>query len=294
MHALPSTFGFHTAVWLSEVDRQVARLERARQAFVVGQFGGAIGTLAAVGEHGLAVQRAVLAELGLQAPDISWFASRDRIAEVAFAAASVAQTMASIGKTLVVMTRNEVDEVREPEVAGRGTSSAMPHKHNTVGSELVIVHGHMAVQQVGIVMESMVQDYERDWQGHYENIALGQTFQHVHAAVTQMADILEGLQVHEAKMRANLDITKGQIMAESVMMVLATRIGRKKAHAMVTDLCNVALERDEHLRDALQRDPGINAHLSANEIDAALDTANYIGHALTIIDNVLAASRTAA
>ena len=189
------------------------RLARVRGGFDTGQFGGAIGTLAAVGEHGLEVQNALMGELGLRAPEISWFASRDRIAEVVFAVASIAETMASIGKTLVVMTRNEVGEVREPEIAGRGTSSAMPHKHNTVGSELVIVHGHMAAHQVSIVMESMVQDYERDWQGHYENIALGQVFQHAHAAVKQMADILQGLQVYPQKMRANLDITKGQIIA---------------------------------------------------------------------------------
>ena len=293
MHALPSTFGFRTAVWLSEVDRQLLRLARVRGDFDTGQFGGAIGTLAAVGEHGLEVQNALMGELGLRAPDISWFASRDRIAEVVFAMASIAETMASIGKTLAVMTRNEVGEVREPEIAGRGTSSAMPHKHNTVGSELVIVHGHMAARQVGIVMESMVQDYERDWQGHYENIALGQVFQHAHAAVKQMADILQGLQVYPQKMRANLDITKGQIMAESVMMALAGKVGRKQAHAMVTDVCNVAIDKDEHLGAVLHRDAQIAKYLSADELDAALDPANYLGHALKIIDNVLDASRRA-
>jgi 3-carboxy-cis,cis-muconate cycloisomerase len=291
MHALPSTFGFRTAVWLSEVDRQLLRLARVRGDFDTGQFGGAIGTLAAVGARGLEVQRALMGELRLRAPDISWFASRDRIAEVVFAVASIAETMASIGKTLVVMTRNEVGEVREPEIAGRGTSSAMPHKHNTVGSELVIVHGHMAAHQVSIVMESMVQDYERDWQGHYENIALGQVFQHAHAAVKQMADILQGLQVYPQKMRANLDTTKGQIMAESVMMALAVKVGRKRAHAMVTDVCNVAIDNDEYLGAVLHRDAQIAKYLSADEIDAALDPTNYLGHALKIIDNVLDASR---
>jgi 3-carboxy-cis,cis-muconate cycloisomerase len=234
-----------------------------------------------------------MSELGLHAPDISWFGSRDRMADVVFAAASIAETMASIGKTLVVMTRNEVGEIREPEVAGRGTSSAMPHKHNTVASELVIVHGRMAAHQVSIVMEAMVQDYERDWQGHYENIALGQTFQHAHAAVKQMADILAGLQVYPERMRANLEITKGQIMAESVMMVLAGKIGRKRAHSIVTDLCNVAIDRDEHLGTTLHGDAGIAKYLTAADIDAALEPSHYLGHALKIIDQVLIASKGA-
>ncbi|MBV6305102.1 adenylosuccinate lyase family protein [Candidimonas humi] len=294
MHALPTTFGFRAAIWLSEAARQRDRLARLREQPPVGQFGGAVGTLAALGERGLDVQQALMAELGLRAPEISWYASRDRIAEIVFTVASIAGTAASIGKTLVVMTRNEVGEAREPAGAARGTSSAMPHKHNTVGSELVIMHGHMAAQQVAPALDAMVQDYDRDWQGHFESIAVPQVFLHAHAALKQMATILEGLQVFPERMRANIDVTRGQVMAESVMMALAPALGRKHAHRVVSALCNEALERDDDLRAVLARSPEIMQALSPAELDRALDPANYVGMASTVVDNVVRGVRAAA
>jgi len=291
MHALPTTFGFRTAVWLSEVDRQLARLGRIRKQAVPGQFGGAVGTLAALEGRGLDVQRALMRELGLPAPDISWFASRDRIAEIVFILASIAQSMASICKTLLVMTRNEVGEAQEPDTGGRGTSSAMPHKHNSVGGELVLVHGRAAAGQLSLAIESMVQDYERDWQGHYETIAVPQAFLHAHGAVALTARILEGLRVFPQRMRANLDLTKGQIMAESVMMALAPQVGRKRAHQIVSKYCNIALERDAHLGQVLGASEEIMSMLGREALDRALDPANYIGQATEIVDAVLAATR---
>jgi 3-carboxy-cis,cis-muconate cycloisomerase len=288
MHALPTTFGFRTGIWLSEVERQLERLAFTIDHVRVGQFGGAVGTLAAVGEQGLAVQHALMAELGLKAPDISWFASRDRIAQAAFALAQSAATMASIAKTIVVMTRNEVGEAREPEIAGRGTSSAMPHKHNTVASELVLACGRAAAQNVSLVMESMVQDYDRDWQGHFETIALPQTFLLAHAAVTHMLFVLRGLTVHEGRMRENIELTNGLVMAESVMMALAGKVGRRSAQALVAAACDAAIAGDRHLRDVLLGDPRIAGALSAEEISAALEPANYLGEALHTIDGLLA------
>jgi 3-carboxy-cis,cis-muconate cycloisomerase len=287
MHALPTTFGFRTAIWLAEVDRQLGRLERVREVVRVGQFGGAVGTLAALGEHGLDVQRNLMRELGLKAPSISWFASRDRISEVVFVLAEIAGTMGSIAKTIVVMTRDEVREAKEPDVAGRGTSSAMPHKHNTVGSELVLVYAKMAAQFVSTALEAMVQDYDRDWQGHLETIVVPQAFLVTHAGVKQMAHILQGLKVFPERMRKNLDITNGLIMAESVMMSLAPKVGRTQAHELVSRACNAAIERDVHLRDVLHDDATVRAHLELPALDAAMDPANYIGSAQTSVDQVL-------
>ena len=286
-HALPSTFGFRCAVWYSEVERQCQRLAALRAEPIVGQFGGAIGTLAAVGPRGLEVQSALMAELGLGMAEIAWFASRDRVSEVVFRIASTAQSMASIAKSLLIMTRDELAEASEGGGERRGTSSAMPHKHNTVVPELVIVHGKMAAQQVAIVMESMVQDFERDWQGHFETIAVPQTFQHAHAAVTQMHTVLSGLILHRERMRENLDVTRGQVMSESVMMALAPKIGRKNAHHAISRLCNQALEEGRLLGDVLRADPQVTQHLSARELSDALDPAGYVGLAAQVIDNVL-------
>lgn len=163
----------------------------------------------------------------------------------------------------------------------------MPHKHNTVGSELVLVYARMAAQFTAIALEAMVQDYDRDWQGHFETIVLPQAFLVTHAGVKQMAHILAGLEVYPERMRANIEVTKGLVMAESVMMALARSIGRTRAHAMVTAACNTALERDVHLREVLRSDPAIAGRLTAAEIEAALDPANYIGSAELSVDAVL-------
>jgi 3-carboxy-cis,cis-muconate cycloisomerase len=228
-----------------------------------------------------------MAELGLGTAEIAWFASRDRVSEVVFRIASTAQSMASIAKSLLIMTRDELAEASEGGGERRGTSSAMPHKHNTVVPELVIVHGKMAAQQVAIVMESMVQDFERDWQGHFETIAVPQTFQHAHAAVTQMHTVLSGVILHRERMRENLDVTRGQVMSESVMMALAPKIGRKNAHHAISRLCNQALEEGRLLGDVLRADPQVTQHLSARELSDALDPAGYVGLAAQVIDNVL-------
>jgi len=287
MHALPTTFGFRTAVWLSETDRQIKRMNALRASVNVGQFGGAVGTLAALGDKGLAVQQNLMRELGLETPSISWFASRDRISEMVFVLAEIAGTMGSIAKTIVVMTRDEVREVREPDVVGRGTSSAMPHKHNTVASELVLVYAKMAAQFVSTVLESMVQDYDRDWQGHFETIVVPQAFLVTHAAVEKINFILRGLKVFPERMRANIDITQGLVMAESVMMALAPKVGRKQAHKLVSDACNVAIESEKHLREVVHADLKITAYLDREAIENALKPENYVGSAVQTIDQVL-------
>jgi 3-carboxy-cis,cis-muconate cycloisomerase len=291
MHALPSTFGYRCAVWLAELERQLDRLAHVRTVTNYGQFGGAVGNHSALGERGLEVQSGLMQELGLQPPAIAWFASRDNVAAVVQTLSSLASTMASIGKTLVIMTRTEVGEAREPAPPGRGTSSAMPHKHNTVGSELVIVQARIATQHAALVMESMVQDFERDYQGHYENVLLPQVFLLSHAAVSQMATILEGLQVNTDRMRQNIDMTQGLVMAESVMMQLARKVGRHTAHHLVSDACEIAMQQGIHLRQALHRSAEVTKHLSGAEIDEAMRPESYIGTALQTVDNVLAASR---
>lgn len=155
----------------------------------------------------------------------------------------------------------------------------------------MLVHARMAAHQVTIAMESMVQDYERDWQGHFETIAVPQTFLLAHAAVTQMAEILHGLEVRAQRMEQNLGLTRGLALAESVMMHLAAPIGRKRAHRLVSSACDRALGGGRHLRDELLGDAEISAALSPAQIDHALDPRNYLGTALETIDRVVASAR---
>jgi 3-carboxy-cis,cis-muconate cycloisomerase len=164
----------------------------------------------------------------------------------------------------------------------------MPHKHNTVGSELVLVYAKMAAQFVSIALEAMVQDYDRDWQGHFETIVVPQAFLVTHAGVKQMGHILRGLKVFPEKMRSNIEITNGLVMAENVMMALAPKAGRKQAHELVSAACNAAISRGVHLREVLLHDDSITGHLQKSEIEAALDPEQYIGSAERIVDNVLA------
>jgi 3-carboxy-cis,cis-muconate cycloisomerase len=147
----------------------------------------------------------------------------------------------------------------------------------------------MAAQQVAVVMESMVQDFERDWQGHFETIAVPQTFQHAHAAVTQLGTVLAGLVVYPERLRANLDMTNGLVMAESVMMALAPKIGRNHAHHVVSRVCNVAMREHRALGDVLRDDEETSKWLSERELADALDPAHYIGLAEQVVDNVLRA-----
>jgi 3-carboxy-cis,cis-muconate cycloisomerase len=132
-----------------------------------------------------------------------------------------------------------------------------------------------------------VQDYDRDWQGHFETIVVPQAFLVTHAGVKQMGHILRGLKVFPERMRANIDVTKGLAMAESVMMALAPKVGRTRAHELVAGSCNTALDNDVRLRDVLLEDRHIREHLEPAAIDTALDPRNYIGAAEQTVDQVL-------
>lgn len=292
MHALPTTFGLRAAIWLAEVDRQIVRLDATRGLLKEGQFGGVVGTLAALGARGLDVQQALLQELGLRAPVVSWFASRDRIADVICTLSQIAGTMASIGRTIVSMARTEVAEASEPDVKGRGTSSSMPQKHNTVGSELAIVYSRTIAQMLPLVFDAMVQDYDRDYQGHYETIVVPEAFLLAHASLVQMRHVLEGLHVDPIRMRRNFELSHGTIMAESLMMALAPRIGRKNAHERVSEACVKAVRQGIELKTIVSGDPAFTTYLSAAEIEHALSPESYIGLADAIITNVLQASES--
>ncbi|WPB59253.1 adenylosuccinate lyase family protein [Xylophilus sp. GOD-11R] len=291
MHDRPTTFGFRCAVWMTELDRQLERLVSVRTNLTAGPFGGSTGTLAALGARGLELQASLMAELGLLASPISWFSARDRITEVCLALAMMSSTMANIARAIVSLTGNEIDELREPAPPGRAAMGSIYHGANAVGCELVLTHARMAAQNVAVAMESMGHDRDHDSLGHFKTLVMPQSFMLAHAAVSQMAMILQGLEIHPARMRQNIDVTRGLVMAESVMMALARKTGRRSAHRLILRACESAVQGSLSLREALLQRREITTLLSTDEIDEALDPAGFLGCGPQIVERMIAAAR---
>lgn len=286
--APPVTFGLLVAGWLSAVDRHRARLAETRHRALVLQFGGAVGTLAALGDRGLEVAAALADELKLALPDLPWHAQRDRMAEVASTLGLLVGSLGKIARDISLMAQTEIGEVTEPGPPGRGGSSAMPHKRNPVGSAVVLAAAIRVPALVSVMLAAMVQEHERGlggWQAEWETLPEICTL--TAGALSQVTQVLAGLEVHEAKMEANLDATRGLILSEAVAVALGKHIGRFKAHSILEQSCRRALDSGRHLRDVLMEDENVRAHLSSNDIACLLDPRNYTGSAEGMVDRAL-------
>ena len=292
--ALPCTFGYKCAVWLSSIDRHAERLDELKKRVLFGEFSGAAGTLASIGQGGLKLQAAFCEELGLAQPPITWHVARDGIAEVVCFLGLVTGSLAKIATDVMLMMSTEFGEVSEPFVKGRGASSTMPQKRNPISCELILAAAKAVRQQVATMLDGMVHDFERatgPW--HLEWIAVPESFILTASALHQARYMLDGLVVHEARMRQNLDLTQGLIVAEAVMMHAAPRLGRQHAHDVVYDACRKAIEGGGKLADILKADAEIAAALGgAGEIDRACDPVNYLGLSGEMVDRVLSERNT--
>ncbi len=280
-HALPITFGYKAATWLSAIDRHRRRLDELAPRFAVVSFSGASGTLASLGaEDGLATQKALADELGLGEPDITWHTIRDNFAEVTGALALIAASIGKIGYDVMLMMQTETGEVLEPFVPGRGASSTMPQKRNPIAAEMMLAAAKLVREQHAAMLDAMVQDHERaTGQWHVEWQAIPEAFILTSGGLRAAREALEGLEVRPDAMRRVLDASGGLIVAEAVMMGLAPAIGRQVAHDVVYDCCREALEGRASFADALKADARVAAHLTADAIDRLVDPANYLGAA---------------
>jgi 3-carboxy-cis,cis-muconate cycloisomerase len=288
-HALPVTFGYKVAVWLSPLIAMRERLEALRPRALRLQFGGAAGTLASLGAQGEAVQAELAKELGLAVPDIPWHVARDGVAEAVCWLGLLCGALSKIATDVMLLMQTEVAEVSEPHQAGRGGSSTMPQKRNPIACEYVLAQSRGVHALVPQVLAAMAQDLERatgPWQA--EPLAVPQAFLLAHGALSHALTIGEGLVVDPARMRANLDSTGGLIMAEAVMMGLAPALGRGEAHHVVNQACDAALAERIPLAEALLRDPGVAAKLARAEVERLTDPASYLGAAGAFVDRVLA------
>ncbi len=291
-HALPVTFGLKTAIWLGMVERNLERLQQLRPRVLVGQFAGAGGTLASLGDRGLDVQVAMMEELKLGVPLTTWHTARDGLAETAQWLGLVTAALAKMGLDVSLMMANEFSEVFEPFVQGRGASSTMPQKRNPISCEVMIGAAKTVRHLAGLALDGAVQDFERatgPWQAEW--VAIPEAFLHTAGAVSQALFMLTGLEVDPQRMRQNLDSTGGLIVAEAVMMGLAPALGRNEAHDVVYAACRTALEHKRTLAEVLKADPAVTKLVSLAQIDALCEPGNYLGCAPQMVDKALAAPR---
>jgi 3-carboxy-cis,cis-muconate cycloisomerase len=287
--ALPVTFGYKAAVWLSSIDRHIERVEQALPRILLGEFSGAAGTLASVGEGGLEMQKLFCDELGLHQPSITWHVARDGIAEAVTLLGLITGTLGKIATDVMLLSSSEFGEVSEPFVPGRGASSTMPQKRNAISSELMLAAAKAVRQHVATMLDGMIHDLERatgPW--HLEWVSLPESFLLTASSLANAKFMLAGLVVHDKRMLENLDLTRGLIVAEAVMMAAAPKLGRQHAHDVVYDACRKAIESGGRLADILVDVPEITEALGGEAaIRRHCDPANYLGLCGPMVDRVL-------
>lgn len=290
--ALPTTFGFKLAGWLDAVNRARVRLQDAEQRAIVLQFGGAVGTLAALGAKGQEVARHLGQELRLPLPNMPWHTQSDRFAELAAALGICAGTLGKIARDISLHAQTEIGEVHEPGGEGRGGSSTMPHKRNPVTCATVLAASLRVPGLVSTMLTAMVQEDERGLGGwHAEWETLPEIVSLTAGALHHLTEIVPRLEIDTAKMRENLEFTRGLIYAEAVSMALANKMGRSQAHEIVEAACRKAQGEKRHLREVLLENAQIKAQLSSRELDGLFDPRNYLGAADAFVDSLIGGSQ---
>ncbi|MGV3655657.1 MAG: 3-carboxy-cis,cis-muconate cycloisomerase [Noviherbaspirillum sp.] len=291
-HALPTTFGLKAAGWLDALLRHQDRLAELRRRVLVLQFGGAAGTLASLGGKGLAVAADLAGELKLDLPAMPWHAHQDRLAEVAGVLGLLVGTLGKMARDISLLMQTEVAEASEPAAPGRGGSSTMPHKRNPVGCAAVLAAAVRVPGLVATMLSGMVQEHERalgGWQAEWES--LPEIVRLAGGALQQMEQVAAGLTVDARRMRANLDATRGQIMAEAVSLELGRGIGRMAAHEVVERAARRAAESGRRLEEALAEEDAVRSGLPDGALERLLDPAGYTGQAAAFTGQVLRAYR---
>ena len=286
--AAPVTFGLKAAGWLAAIERHRGRVRELRPHALALQFGGAAGTLASLGNRGPDVAAALAADLDLPLPDLPWHAHRDRLAEVATTLGLLVGTLGKIARDVALSMQSEIGEAFEPAAAGRGGSSTMPHKRNPVSAAVALSAATRVPALVSTMLSAMVQEHERglgNWHAEWETLPEICTL--ASGALAHVAQMIEGLTVDAVRMRENLEITQGLVLAEAASLALARKVGRQAAHQIVEEACRTAVEQRKHLRDVLGKDARVAAHLGASDLDRLFDPENYLGVSDQMVDAVL-------
>lgn len=291
--AVPTTFGLKVAGWLGAIRRDHARLDLAFEDALVLQLGGAGGTLASLGDQGIAVGQALARELSLSYPDAPWHTHRDRLAALMCALGVLVGSLGKIARDISLLMQNEVAEVAEPVAKGRGGSSAMPHKQNPVGCSLMLAAAYRIPGLVSSFLSSMVQEHERaagGWQSEWSTIS--SIVQETGLAVTSMAEVAEGLTVDAPAMRANLDATHGTIFAERATIMLSEKLGREAASDLVNRAIKESSAKQRNFVDVLSEVPEATAALGSAGLKDLGSPDRYLGVAEKFRRNLMAEQET--
>lgn len=286
--ALPITFGFKAAGWLVAVLEARRRLLTVRGSGLTAQLGGAAGTLASLGSDGTRVLGEFARELELGEPVVPWHTARLRIAELGSTLALGAGAMHKLALDVILMSQTEVGEVAEPSGNGRGGSSTLPHKRNPILSVTAAACARRVQTLTQTLGAAMAQEHERAagaWHSEWESLSGALAL--AGGATAAMREAMKGLQVYPDRMRANLDVTDGLLLAEHVVTIAAERIGRLEAHKLVKAASHRTFESGKPLREELLEEPALREALPCDEIDAALDPARYLGSAEAFVDRAL-------
>ncbi len=288
--AIPMTFGLKIAVFATEVHRHLERLGESAKRVVVGKMSGAVGSGAALGEKALAIQRLAMADLGIGVEEAATqVVGRDRYAEFIAVLANLAASLEKFCTEVRNLQRTEIGEAAEAfEASLQVGSSTMAQKENPVTSENVCSLARIVRGFVVPAYENVPLWHERDLTNSAaERIVLPHACVLVDDMIAKTAGVFRTLRVYPDRMRANLEATRGQAMAEAIMMaLLAKGMGRQDAHRLVRDLAMTARSKNVHLADVLKRDSTVGKYLTQKEIDAAMDPEQYLGASVAIVDEV--------
>jgi len=292
VQALPITFGYKVAIWARQIRRDIQRLKECRDRIFVVQLSGAVGTMAAFGPKGPEIQSLVAKDLGLGIPDISWHASRDRLAEFANLLALIALGLGRIGQEVYLLMATEVGEVCEPWQKGVIGSSTMPHKVNPQIAQQMMSLARKIRYNASFVTEVMMVDHERNLE-HFlgEREKLEDSCLIMGELLTYGEDMAKNMTVNPQRMKMNLNLLKGLLLSESVMIELGKKIGKQSAHEVVYEDAMKSMKEEVEFKQVLLEDTRVNQHLTEADIDRLLNPEEYIGLAPQMARDMVSLSR---
>ncbi|MCV9993339.1 lyase family protein [Paeniglutamicibacter sp. ZC-3] len=292
-YALPGTLGLRFARWAAELARAEERLRCVHRRSHLGQFYGASGTLASLGEHGPAVQRGLAESLGLELPPVNWHASRDAMVELGTATGILAQSIRNVADGLFHMQRSEVAEIHEAHAEGQIGSSTMPHKRNPFATMKISATAQTALSAASDLLRMPAPDGDRD-AGNlmFEGEALERCYISTHEALEGLIDLLPRLVVDVHQLERNLETAGSASSSESVMMRLANHVGRHKAHSIVHAAVTDSVAGNRALVDVLMEDARVSEHVDRIDLEHLLSTRNYAGRAEELTHHTIAHLKT--